>query len=90
MDYQGCNWGWKTTNSVKGNPSVFWDTYDIWGPHPYCYWSPTTQWKWTQLTAPQGYCYPRTPLDLAFVLTVPEPATIVLLALGGLLLRKRH
>jgi hypothetical protein len=80
MDYYGCEWGWKTTLTNSGNPSVFWDTYGYHG------------WAWQQLKEPSGWCYPRTPqpLDVAFVLTVPEPATVIMLIAGAaILLRKR-
>ena len=83
MDFEGCEWGWKTTENVSGNSSVFWDSYNTWGPHDYWYRHPEIDWKWTQLKTPQGYCDPRTPVDLAFVLTTPEPATLFLLAAGA-------
>ena len=89
MDFQGCDWGWKTTPSVSGNSAVFWDSYETWGPH--CYWwrHPEIEWKWTQLKTPLHYCDPRVPQDLAFVIT-PEPATLFLLAIGAAAaLRKR-
>jgi hypothetical protein len=91
MDFEGCEWGWKTTESVEGNSSVFWDSYDVYGPHDKWHKHPTIDWKWTQLKTPQGYCDPRTPVDLAFVLTTPEPATLLLLAAGAAaVLRKRN
>ena len=89
MDFQGCEWGWKTTDSVSNNSAVFWDSSNVWGPH--CYWwrYPEIEWKWTQLKTPQGWCDPRVPQDLAFVIT-PEPATLFLLAIGAAaVLRKR-
>jgi len=76
-NYEGCNWGWKTSTDVEGSTSVFWDKYGWCG------------WEWQQLKQPYGWCNPRTPLDVAFVLT-PEPATLLLLAAGSLaVLRKR-
>jgi hypothetical protein len=91
MDFQGCEWGWKTTDSVSGNPGVFWDSYNVWGEH--CNWwrHPEIEWKWTQLTTPHGWHDPRVPQDLAFVITtVPEPATLFLLGIGAAaVLRKR-
>jgi hypothetical protein len=89
MDFQGCEWGWKTTNSVAGNSSVFWDKSDVWGPHCNWYRDPGVSWKWTELQTPNGYCYPRNPVDLAFVLT-PEPATLSLLAIGAAALLRRR
>jgi hypothetical protein len=89
MDFLGCEWGWKTTDSVSNNPGVFWDSYNTWGPH--CNWwrHPEIEWKWTQLKTPQGWHDPRVPQDLAFVIT-PEPATLFLLAIGAAaVLRKR-
>jgi hypothetical protein len=85
MDFEGCEWGWKTTESVEGNSSVFWDSKNVWGPHG-------GDWKWTQLLTPQGHHSPRDPMDLAFVLTTPEPATLLLLAAGAaaVLRRKRN
>jgi hypothetical protein len=89
MDYLGCEWGWKTTESVNNNSAVFWDSYNTWGPYPYWWCHPEVEWKWTQLQTPTGYCDPRVPVDLAFVLT-PEPATVMLLGLGAaVVLRKR-
>lgn len=91
MDFEGCEWGWKTTESVEGNGSVFWDSYQTWGP--WCYWwkHPTIEWRWQELETPQGWCDPREPVDLAFVLTTPEPATLLLLGIGSLVaLRKRN
>jgi hypothetical protein len=89
MDFQGCEWGWKTTESVNNDSAVFWDSYNVWGPH--CDWwrHPEIEWKWTQLKTPQGWCDPRVPVDLAFVLT-PEPATLLLMGFGAaVVLRKR-
>jgi hypothetical protein len=80
MDFYGCEWGWKTSLDLNGNPSVFWDTY---GHHG---------WYWQQLKEPSGWCYPRipNPMDVAFVLTIPEPATAFMLIAGAaILLRKR-
>jgi hypothetical protein len=80
MDFEGCEWGWKTSSEVNGNTSVFWDTY---GHHG---------WYWQQLKEPSGWCYPNIPkpMDVAFVITTPEPTTIFFLAAGAvILLRKR-
>ena len=91
MDYLGCDWGWKTSLDVQGNSSVFWDSYQTWGPH--CSWwrHPEIDWKWTQLKTPLGCHDPRTPVDLAFVLTtVPEPATLFILAAGAAALLRRR
>jgi hypothetical protein len=78
-NYEGCDWGWKTSLDVTGNTSVFWDTYWWCGGY------------YQQLLQPNGYCNPRTPLDVAFVLTTPEPATLFLMAIGAAaVLRKRR
>jgi hypothetical protein len=81
MDYYGCEWGWKTTLDMSGNTSVFWDkNYPSYG-------------AWQQLKEPSGYCWPNPPqpLDVAFVLTTPEPATAFLLVSGfAMLLRKKR
>jgi hypothetical protein len=71
---QGGWWGWSTAEGVSGGPAVFWDNYSS---------------GWTQLSTPAGYPGPQTPLDLAFVI-VPEPATLLLLALGAAIARKRR
>ena len=77
-NYEGCDWGWKTSENVVGNTSVFWDTYGHHGGY------------WQQLKE-LGWCYPRTPepLDVAFVLT-PEPATLLLLAAGAAVALRRR
>jgi hypothetical protein len=75
---EGGEWGWKTSTDVVGNTSVFWDTFGLWGSN------------WQELKQPYGYSDPRTPLDLAFVLTIPEPATLLLLALACPLVLERH
>jgi hypothetical protein len=80
-DYSGCEWGWKTSSSVVGNPSVFYDTQNCWGG------------GLQQLKEPSGWCWPNPPqyLDVAFVLTTPEPGTAFLLVSGiALLLRKKR
>jgi hypothetical protein len=93
MDFEGCEWGWKTTETVEGNPSVFWDSYYTYSSsYPYWYRHPTIEWRWQQLRE-GGWCYPHQsqPLDLAFVLTTPEPATLFLMAFGAAaMLRKRR
>ncbi len=78
-NYEGCDWGWKTSTDVVGNTSVFWDTFGWCGGY------------YQQLVQPYGYCTPRTPLDVAFVLTTPEPTTLLLFAVGAAaVLRKRN
>jgi len=89
MDFQGCEWGWKTTDSVSGNSGVFWDSYEVWGPHSKWHRHPEIDWKWTQLKTPQGWCDPRVPQDLAFVIT-PEPATLLLFAAGAVAVLRRR
>ena len=90
MDFQGCEWGWKTTENVSGNSSVFWDSYNVWGPHDYWHRHPEIEWKWTQLKTPQGTVTLEHPVDLAFVLTTPEPATLFLLAAGAVAALRRR
>jgi hypothetical protein len=75
---EGGEWGWKTSTDVVGNSSVFWDTFGYWGGN------------YQQLKQPYGYSDPRTPLDVAFVLTIPEPATLLLFAFSGLFLKRRR
>jgi hypothetical protein len=70
---QGGDLGWNTAQFVAGSSSVYWNNNIS---------------DWSPLMSPSGYQDPQVPLDLAFVL-VPEPATILLLAFGGLLLRRR-
>jgi hypothetical protein len=90
VDFEGCVWGWKTTDSVQGNPSVFWDSYETWGPHDKWHRHPEIDWKWTKLSTPSGYCDPRQSMDVAFVLTTPEPATLFLLAAGAVVVLRRR
>jgi hypothetical protein len=75
MDVDGGAWGWNSAESVSGSSAVFWDI--------------TSPSSWTELMTPMGYQDPRTPMDMAFVVA-PEPATLLLLGLGGLILRKRR
>ena len=92
MNFEGCQWGWKTSETVEGNGSLFWDTYYNWNssyPSWWCY--PTQDWRWVQLVE-GGWCYPNPaqPLDLAFVLTTPEPGTLLLLATGAAFVLRRR
>ena len=89
MEFVGGEWGWNTSLDVEGNSSVFWDSSNVWGPHSNWWRHPEIEWKWTQLQTPSGWQDPRTPMDLAFVIT-PEPAMLFLLAIGAAaVLRKR-
>ena len=90
MDVEGGEWGWNTSLDVGGNSSVFWDSYNVWGPHSNWQRHPEIEWKWTELKTPSGWQDPRTPLDLSFVIA-PEPASLFLLAIGAAaVLRKRN
>jgi hypothetical protein len=83
MNFEGCQWGWKTTETVEGNGSLFWDTYYNWNSeYPFWYCHPEVDWRWVQLME-GGWCgEDKQALDLAFVIT-PEPSTILLLAAGA-------
>jgi hypothetical protein len=91
MNFEGCQWGWKTSEGVEGNTSLFWDAYynyHVAGSCPW-YWHPEIDWRWVELKE-GGWCgAPKPPLDLAFVIT-PEPATMLLLAMGGLAILRRR
>jgi hypothetical protein len=72
-----CNygeWGWKTSLDHWNDDGV-WADYEPGGPTP-----------WTELRDPRTT--PGESLDMAFVIT-PEPAAVVCLALGSLLLCRR-
>ncbi|MDD5328353.1 MAG: PEP-CTERM sorting domain-containing protein [Phycisphaerae bacterium] len=91
MNFEGCEWGWKTSETVEGNGSLFWDAYYSYSSYyPTCWYHPEVDWRWVQLQE-GGWCsYDKEPLDLAFVIT-PEPATLLLLAVGAAaVLRKRR
>jgi len=70
---QGGDLGWNTAQTVTGSSAVYWNNGIS---------------DWSPLMTPSGYQDPQVPLDLAFVL-VPEPATLLLLSFGGLLLRRK-
>jgi hypothetical protein len=93
MNFEGCQWGWKTSETVEGSQSLFWDAYYNYGAsgsYPQCWHHPEVDWRWVQLHE-GGWCgQPKPPMDLAFVI-VPEPATMLLLAVGAaVVLRKRR
>lgn len=69
-------WGWKTTLDNWNDDAVWGDYDDAAGGVTF----------WTELYDPLD---PAISLDMAFVIT-PEPATIALLGLGGLLLRRKR
>jgi hypothetical protein len=92
MNFEGCQWGWKTSETVEGNQSLFWDAYYNYGaPGSYPNWwcHPEIDWRWVQLKE-GGWCQqPAQPLDLAFVIT-PEPATLLLFAMGAAAVLRRR
>ena len=65
--------GWKTSIN-------HWNDDAVWGD------GPTSPWQ--ELVYPSNHPYAGQSMDLAFVIT-PEPATMALLGLGGLLLRRK-
>lgn len=82
MNYTGCEWGWKTSTDNGLNTAVFWDKF---GHHG---------WEWQKLYEPKRWAEeemgrPPEPMGMAFVLT-PEPATLLLLGLGGLAILRRR
>jgi hypothetical protein len=93
MNFEGCQWGWKTSETVEGSQSLFWDAYYNYkapGSYPQCWCHPEIDWRWVQLHE-GGWCgQPKPPLDLAFVITVPEPATLLLLAIGATAVLRRR
>ena len=70
--------GWKTSLNHWEDDSV--------------YWKDNQPAEWTPMVYPDGHNFVGTTIDLAFVIT-PEPATVVLFGIGGLMTftrRKRH
>jgi hypothetical protein len=51
-------------------------------------WADSGQGPWNELRYPYGHPFEGESIDLAFAIT-PEPATIVLLGLGGVFIRRR-
>jgi hypothetical protein len=70
--------GWKSSLDHWNDDAVYWDESLNEGAG-----------GWLELRYPLGHPYEGESMDLAFVLT-PEPATILMLSLGGLLLRRRR
>jgi hypothetical protein len=70
---QGGDLGWNNAQTVTGSSAVYWNNNIS---------------DWSPLMTPSDCQNPQSPLDLSFVL-VPEPASLLLLAFGGLLLRRR-
>jgi hypothetical protein len=89
MATEGGEWGWLTSLDVQDNPSVFWDSFDYYAPHPTWSLRRDITWKWTTLETPTDFVDPRVPVDLAFVLT-PEPAALLLLSAGAILVLKKR
>lgn len=91
MNFEGCQWGWKTSETVEGNPSLFWDAYYNYYTQGSCPWwqHPEVDWRWVQLHE-GGWCQPPGEmLDLAFVIT-PEPTSLLLLAAGAAMVLRRR
>ncbi|MBN1795625.1 MAG: PEP-CTERM sorting domain-containing protein [Sedimentisphaerales bacterium] len=76
INYEGCEFGWKTSDDHWGSDAVYLTNMKESPPY----------WEWAELYNPLP---PGESLDLAFVIT-PEPATLLLLGLGGISLRKRR
>lgn len=92
MNFEGCEWGWKTSETVEGNGSLFWDSYYAYGDegsYPWWWHHPELRWRWVELKE-GGWCgQPKQSLDLAFVIT-PEPATALLLGIGAAVALRRR
>jgi len=80
---QGAEWGWKTSGSDQfADDAVYYDSYVFYVVNDIEYMIP----NYLELHDPLDQ---EKSLDMAFVI-VPEPATLSLLALGGLALLKRR
>ncbi|MCC6679569.1 MAG: PEP-CTERM sorting domain-containing protein [Phycisphaeraceae bacterium] len=77
-------YGWKTSRD-KFNDDAVWVDYDWFGSGTPTG-VPTDPLAWHELIHP----FTGESLDLAFVITTPEPASLALLALGGVILLKRR
>lgn len=71
--------GWKTSNQHYNDVAVLKDWNIL----------PPEMPEWQMLKYPNGHPLAGGGIDLAFVIT-PEPATVLLLGLGGLLLRRKR
>jgi len=93
--YNRAEFGWKTRDPKPDNPggghflddAAYMDA--IWEPDG----TGSGQWLWSntwnELRYPDGHEFEGDSIDLAFVIT-PEPATMTLLAIGGLVVLRRR
>ncbi len=86
---QAAEFGWKTSQQHWNDDAVFQDL--IWIDDPGMpnggFFQPVTDWA--ELRYPDGHPFEGQSIDMAFVIT-PEPATMTLLAIGGLCILRRR
>lgn len=70
--------GWKTTDP---NVTPHWNDDAVWADGDLL---PGTSFEWNELRYPEEHPYVGESMDLSFVITVPEPGTLTLLAMAGL------